>query len=171
MSARRLPEVGSALPADALGLLQVRAVHLAEVPGLAEAARAIGVDRGIDYLADREVAAMLHRHRRLLGRMNSRGAWGGLLLVPGAVGAWFLIDTTDWGTLDPVVGLILCSPVVLLLAAGVYLLSRAFWFRRAWVRGGTRDQVNGYLQILSTSGLALRQLPAWLKPPTGNSWR
>ncbi|MHC5260625.1 hypothetical protein ACYSUO_22315 [Streptomyces sp. UC4497] len=171
MSARRPPETSGALPAEALDLLQVRAVHLAEVPGLAEVARAMGVDRGVDYLADPEVAAMLHRHRWLLGRMNSRGAWGGLLITPGAFGAWFLIDATDWGTLDPVVGLTLCSPVVLLLAAGVYLLSRAFWVRRVWIRGGTRDQVNGYLQILSTSGLALRQLPTWLKPPTGKSWR
>lgn len=38
------------------------------------AVRGIGVDRSIDYLAARESAATFHRHRCLLGWMNSRGA-------------------------------------------------------------------------------------------------
>jgi hypothetical protein len=141
------------------------------VPGLTEAARTIGVDRGIDYLADPEVAALLQRHRRLLARMNSRGAWGGLLFAPGVAGAWFLIDTTAGGDLDTAVALVLCTPVALLLAFSVYLLARAFWFRHVWLRSGTRDQVNGYLQVLSAAGLPHHSLPAWLKPATGKRWR
>ncbi|WP_031484857.1 hypothetical protein [Streptomyces bicolor] len=166
-----MPGDESAVSDEALGLLQVTAAHLAAVPGLSDDIRAIGVDRGIDYLADREVAAMLERHRRLLGRMNSRGAWGGLLLAPGAAGAWFLLDTTDLGTLEPVVGLVLFTPVALLLSLAVYLLSRAFWFRHVWIHGGTRDQVNGYLEVLSAAGLHRHKLPAWLKPVTGKRWR
>ncbi|MFJ6390651.1 hypothetical protein ACIQJT_23925 [Streptomyces sp. NPDC091972] len=159
------------VPAEALDLLQVRGAQLATVPGLAERARTIGAERGIDYLADAQVAAMLHRHRRLLGRMNSSGAWGGLLLVPGAVGAWFLIDTADRSASEPAVDAILWTPVVLLLALSVYLLARAFRLRRVWLRGGTRDQVNGYLQVLSAAGLPHHGLPGWLKPVTGKRWR
>jgi hypothetical protein len=161
----------STVPEEALGLLQVPAAHITSVPGLTEKARAIGVERGIDYLADREVAALLHRHRRLLGRMNSYGVWGGLLLTPGAIGAWFLIDTGDERSSDTVVDLILYTPVALLLALSVYLMARAFWFRHVWLREGTRDQVNGYLEILSAAGLPHRSLPAWLKPATGKRWR
>ncbi|GLP72765.1 hypothetical protein TUSST3_93810 [Streptomyces sp. TUS-ST3] len=158
------------VPAEALDLLQVRAAQLATVPGLPEVARTIGADRGIDYLADPQVAAMLQRHRRLLGGMNSRGAWGGLLFVPGAVGTWFLLGTAgpDSGT---AVNLILGTPVALLLGLGLYLLARAFWFRHVWLRDGTRDQVNGYLQVLSAAGLPHHGLPAWLKPVTGERWR
>ncbi|MCX4856469.1 hypothetical protein [Streptomyces canus] len=159
------------VPEEALGLLQVRAAQLETVAGLTETVRTIGDDTGIDYLADPEVAAMLHRHRRLLGRMNSRGAWGGVLLGPGAAGAWFLTGTTDRATSDAVVQLILFTPVVLLLSIGVYLLARAFWFRHVWLRSGTRDQVNGYLQVLSAAGLPHHGLPAWLKPVTGKRWR
>jgi len=166
-----MPSDDRVVPEEALGLLPVTAARMAAVPGLTETARSLGVDRGIDYLADREVAAMLHRHRRLLATMNARGAWGGLLLAPGAAGAWFLIGAVDWGDFDPVVDPILLAPVALLLAAGAYLLFRAFRSRRLWVRRGTRDQVNGYLQILSAAGLAHHELPAWLKPVTGKRWR
>jgi hypothetical protein len=159
------------VPAEALDLLQVRAAQLATVPGLTETARKIGDDRGIDYLADPQVAAMLQRHRRLLDGMNSRGAWGGLLLAPGAVGAWFLMDTVDWSASGTAVGAILCTPVALLLSLSVYLLARAFQLRHVWLRGGTRDQVNGYLQVLSAAGLPHHELPAWLKPVTGERWR
>lgn len=159
------------VPEDALGLLQLTAAQMEAVPGLTEAVRTIGADRGIDYLADPEVAALLQRHRRLLAMMNSRGLWGGLLLTPGAVGAWFLIDTTDVGDLDTAVALVLYTPVALLIAVSVYLLARAFWFRRVWLRTGTRDQVNGYLQVLSAAGLPHQSLPAWLKPVTGKRWR
>lgn len=161
---------GTAAPAEALGLLQVTAARLAAVPGLADQVRAIGDGTGIDYLSDPEVAAMLHRHRRLLGRMNAYGGCGGLLLAPGAVGAWFLIDTGR-ATSGTVVDLVLLAPVVLLLALSVCLLARALWFRHVWLRGGTRDQVNGYLQVLSVAGLPHRGLPAWLKPVTGKRWR
>ncbi|NEB06205.1 hypothetical protein [Streptomyces sp. SID13726] len=154
-----------------LGLLPVTAAQLAAVPGLTEQARTIGAERGIDYGADREVAALLHRHIRLLGGMNSRGLWGGLLLAPGAVGAWFLLGGPDRSTSGPTADVILAAPVLLLLALGVHLLSRAFWLRHVWVRRGTRDQVNGYLQILSAAGLAHHELPAWLKPVTGKRWR
>lgn len=159
------------VPAEALDLVQVRAARLATVPGLPEAARAIGADRGIDYLADPQVAAMLQRHRRLLGAMNSRGAWGGLLLGPGAAGAWFLTDTLDRSAYGTTVTVILCTPVALLLGLGLYLLARAWWFRHVWLRGGTRDQVNGYLQVLSAAGLPHHDLPVWLKPVTGKRWR
>ncbi|GGZ39169.1 hypothetical protein [Streptomyces poonensis] len=159
------------VPQEAFDLLQVTAAHLAAVPGLTEAVRTIGADRGIDYLADAEVAAMLHRHRMLLGRMNSCGMWGGLLLAPGAVGAWFLTGTTDWDDVGTAVGLILFTPVVLLLSLSGYLLVRAFWYRRIWLRGGTRDQVNGYLQVLSAAGLPHHSLPVWLRPVTGKRWR
>ncbi|MFD8565963.1 hypothetical protein [Streptomyces sp. NPDC059639] len=170
MSARRM--LNGSAPGEALELLPMAAVHLMEIPGLTETARAIGTDRNIDYLVDREVAAMLHRHRRLLSRMNTYGVRGGLLFAPGAVGAWFLIDSAaDRDSLDPVVVPIVLTPVALLLAVGVYLLIRAFWCRRAWIRGGTRDQVNGYLQILSEAGLPIRQLPPWLAPFTGMRWR
>ncbi|MFE1841445.1 hypothetical protein [Streptomyces sviceus] len=159
------------VPAEALDLLQVRAAQLAAVPGLTEAARAIGAERGIDYLADPQVAAMLQRHRRLLDGMNSRGLWGGLLFVPGAVGSWFLLGSTDRSTSGTAADVVLCTPVALLLVLSVYLLARAFWFRHVWLRGGTRDQVNGYLQILSAAGLPHHGLPAWLKPVTGKRWR
>ncbi|WP_353945078.1 hypothetical protein ABII15_28290 [Streptomyces sp. HUAS MG91] len=162
---------GAASEQAAPGVLPVTAVVLAEVPGLTEAARTIGAARGIDYLADREVAAMLHRHRTLLARMNLLGIWGGLLLAPGAVGAWFLIDATGRDALDPVAGPILATPVLLLLAAALYLLSRAFRSRRVWLRTGTRDQVNGYLQVLSVAGVPPRELPVWLKPFNGRKWR
>lgn len=159
-----------AAPAQALGLLPVTAARLAAVPGLTGKARTLGEATGIDYLSDPAVAAMLHRHRHLLGRMNSRGTCGGLLLAPGAVGAWFLIDTGR-GTSGTVVDLVLLTPVALLLVLSGYLLARAFWFRHVWLRGGTRDQVNGYLQILSAAGLPHHGLPAWLKPVTGKRWR
>ncbi|WP_328750949.1 hypothetical protein OHT57_36055 [Streptomyces sp. NBC_00285] len=159
------------VPAGALDLVQVRAAQLATVPGVTEVARTIGADRGIDYLADQQVAAMLHRHRRLLDGMNARGAWGGLLLAPGAVGAWFLLDTTDWSTSDTTVDVVLLTPVTLLLSLSVYLLARAFRLRHVWLRSGTRDQVNGYLQVLSAAGLPQHGLPAWLKPVTGKRWR
>ncbi|WP_020138871.1 hypothetical protein [Streptomyces sp. 351MFTsu5.1] len=159
------------VPAPDLDLVQVRAARLATVPGLPEAARAIGADTGIDYLSDPQVAAMLLRHRRLLGGMNSRGAWGGLLFVPGAVGAWFLTDTLGGTAYDTTVAVVLCTPVALLLALSLYLLTRAFWFRHVWLRDGTRDQVNGYLQVLSAAGLPHHALPAWLKPVTGERWR
>ncbi|MFG2552344.1 hypothetical protein [Streptomyces sp. NPDC048581] len=162
-------EPGTA-PEEDLGLLPVTAAQMAAVPGLTEAARTIGVDKRIDYLADPDVAAMLQRHRRLLGKMNSRGVWGGLLFTPGAVGAWFLADTTDAGELGTAAAVVLYTPAALLIVLSVYLLARAFWFRRVWVRGGTRDQVNGYLQVLSAAGLPHR-MPAWLKPVTGKRWR
>lgn len=156
---------------EGLGLLPMTAAQIAAVPGLTEAVGTIGVDQGIDYLADLDVAAMLQRHRRLLGRMNSRGVWGGLLFTPGAVGFWFLADTTDAGELGTAAAVVLYTPVALLLVLSVYLLARAFWFRRVWVRGGTRDQVNGYLQVLSAAGLPHHRMPAWLKPVTGKRWR
>ncbi|MFK0120528.1 hypothetical protein [Streptomyces sp. NPDC090994] len=159
------------VPAEALSLLPVRAARLSAVPGAAEAARTIGAGRGVDYLADAEVAAMLHRHRQSLSRMTSRGIWGGLLLGPAAAAAWFLIGTTDWETSDTTVDLILFTPVVLLLSLSVYLLARSLRYRRVWRRDGTRDQVNGYLQVLSAAGLAHHGLPAWLKPVTGKRWR
>lgn len=159
------------VPAEALDLVQVRAAQLATVPGVTGAARTIGAARGIDYLADQQVAAMLQLHRRLLGGMNTRGAWGGLLLAPGAVGAWFLLDTTDWSTSGTTVDVVLLTPVALLLSLSVYLLARAFWLRHVWLRSGTRDQVNGYLQVLSAAGLSQHGLPAWLKPVTGKRWR
>ncbi|WP_320784350.1 hypothetical protein [Streptomyces sp. CRN 30] len=155
----------------ALSLLPVTSAQLTAVPGLAETVRTIGADRGIDYLADTEVAALLYRHRELLRRMNSRGAWGGLLFAPGAVGAWFLIDSTDWGDFDAVVDGILLTPVAVLLSLSVYLLARAFHCRHVWVRGGTRDRVNGYLHVLSAAGIPYRALPAWLKPTSGKRWR
>ncbi|MET7689625.1 hypothetical protein ABZT06_16885 [Streptomyces sp. NPDC005483] len=160
----------TAAPAEALGLLQVTAAQLAAVPGLTEQARTIGGGTGIDYLSDPEVAALLHRHRRLLGRMNGYGAYGGLLFAPGAVGAWFLIDTGR-ATSGTVLDLVLLAPVAFLLVLSVYLLARALWFRHVWLRGGTRDQVNGYLQVLSAAGLPHHGLPAWLKPATGKRWR
>ena len=161
---------GTAAPAQALGLLRVTAAQLAAVPGLAEQVRTIGGGTGIDYLSDPEVAAMLHRHQRLLGRMNTYGLCGGLLLAPAAVGAWFLIDTGRAAS-GTVPDLVLLAPVALLLVLSVYLLARALWFRRVWLRGGTRDQVNGYLQVLSAAGLPHHGLPAWLKPVTGERWR
>lgn len=154
-----------------LGLLPVTAAHLAAVPGVIEVAHTIGDDRGIDYLGDLEVAAMLHRHRQLLRRMNWLGAWGGLLLAPGAVGVWFLVTATDWDDTDPVVGLVLVIPVVVLLTLSTYLLARAFWLRHVWVRRGTREQVNGYLRVLSAAGFPSRELPAWLRPIFGERWR
>jgi hypothetical protein len=160
-----------AVPEQALGLLPVTAAHLAAVPGVTEVARRTGADRGIDYLGDVEFAAMLHRHRRLLHRMNALGAWGGLLLAPGAVGAWFLVASTDWEDTDPVVGLVLFAPVVLLLTLSVFLLVRAFRLRHVWVRHGIREQVNGYLHVLSAAGFPSRELPAWLRPVTGRRWR